>query len=516
MNTMIPFSVSTLMPFLPMLIISLTVMVVMIAIALRRSNFMAATLSVVGLNTALLVLILQFMNNQAMTQHKSAVVAFLTPSAGLLSSLFIVDGFAQVNMLIILVSALACFTLAYAYIEGYKGHKEELYILMLIATLGAMLMVCSDHFASFFISLELLSVPMYGMLAYTYIRGQSLEAGLKYLVLSATASATMLMGMALVYAYTGTLAFHSITEIIFAQLPHGIATPLIVVGSALIVFGVAFKLSAVPFHTWTPDVYQGAPAPVATFLASVGKVAMLALGLRFLITTGVLAIPAIHTLITVIAVLSMIVGNLLALRQTNIKRMLGYSSIGHLGYVLAIIATTQLGTGILADTFTTLYMAVYAFTTIGAFGAVTLMSSPFKYSKGENTGEADDISHYRGLFWHRPVLTAVLTVMMLSLAGIPLTAGFISKFFAILATVRAGSWLLAAAIILGSAISLYYYLHFMLNLFKRPQDNQTHDAVNHWGFQAGGIMVILVSLSVLAFGIFPDYLIALTSYAKIQ
>lgn len=511
MNTMIPFTTTALMPFLPMLIISLTVMAVMIAIAVRRSNFIAGTISVVGLNAALLVLILQFMNNQAKTMNQPAVVDFLTPSAGLLSSLFIVDGYAQVNMLIVLISALACFTLAYAYIEGYKDHKEEIYLLMLIATLGAMLMVCSDHFASFFISLELLSVPMYGMLAYTYIRGQSLEAGLKYLVLSATASATMLMGMALVYAYTGTLAFHTIADITFSQLQQGINTPLLILGSALIVFGVAFKLSAVPFHTWTPDVYQGAPAPVATFLASVGKVAMLALGLRFLITTGVLAIPAIHSVITVIAVLSMIVGNLLALRQTNIKRMLGYSSIGHLGYVLAIIATTQVGTGILVDSFTTLYMAVYAFTTIGAFGAVTLMSSPYK-----NTGEADYIHHYRGLFWHRPVLTAVLTVMMLSLAGIPLTAGFISKFFAVLATVKAGSWLLAAAIILGSAISLYYYLHFMLNLFKRPQENQTHDAVNHWGFQAGGIMVILVSLAVLAFGILPDFLIALTSYAKIQ
>lgn len=511
MNTMIPFTSSMLMPFLPMLIISLTVMAVMIAIAVRRSNFVAGTISVVGLNASLLVLILQFMNNQALTEKKPALVEFLTPSAGLISSLFIVDGFAQVNMLIILVSALACFTLAYAYIEGYNDHKEEIYLLMLIATLGAMLMACSDHFASFFVSLELLSVPMYGMLAYTYIRGQSLEAGLKYLVLSATASATMLMGMALVYAYTGTLAFHNIAEITFTQLQQGISSPLVIIGSALIVFGVAFKLSAVPFHTWTPDVYQGAPAPVATFLASVGKVAMLALGLRFLITTGVLALPAIHSVITVVAILSMIIGNLLALRQTNIKRMLGYSSIGHLGYVLAIVATTQVGTGILVDSFSTLYMAVYAFTTIGAFGAVTLMSSPYKH-----TGEADNIAHYRGLFWHRPVLTAVLTVMMLSLAGIPLTAGFISKFFAVLATVKAGSWMLAGAIILGSAISLYYYLHFMLNLFHRPLEDKPHDAVNHWGFQAGGIMVILVTLAVLAFGILPDFLIALTSYAKIQ
>lgn len=494
-NAMMPFSSSMLMPFLPMAVISVTVLAVMIAIAVKRSNFVAGTLSVVGLNAALGLLIAQMMG-------------FFAPTTGYVSSMFVVDGFAQFNMVIVLVSALACFTLAYGYIEGFNDNKEELYLLMLTATLGAMLMVCSDHLAAFFVSLELLSVPMYGMLAYTFGRSQSLESGLKYLVLSATASATMLMGMALIYAYTGTLSFHQINMSVFMNMQRGLSQPLLIVGAAMVVFGIAFKLSAVPFHTWTPDVYQGAPAPVATFLASVGKVAMLALGLRFLLTTATLAIPAIKEVIIVIAVLSMIVGNLLALRQKNIKRMLGYSSIAHLGYVMAIIASVERQ----SDVFASMYMAVYAFTTIGAFGVVTLMSSPYN-----RAGEADQIEHYRGLFWQRPVLTAVLTVMLLSLAGIPLTAGFISKAFAaVLATVNAQRWGLTAAIIIGSAISLYYYLHLMVMLFKRPQENKTFDAVNHWGVQAGGIMVLLVSLAVLYFGIFPDFLLKMMGYAKIH
>lgn len=493
MNPLIPLQSNMLMPFLPMLVLSLTVIAVMIAIAIRRSNFVAGTISVVGLNIALFVLIAQ-------------MFGYFSPAQGFVSSLFIVDSFAQFNLFIVLISALACFTLGYGYIEGYQDNKEELYLLMLIATLGGMLMVCSDHLASFFVSLELLSIPMYGMLAYTYARDKSLESGLKYLVLSATASTTILMGMAMIYAFTGTLSFRALGMGISQGYAHVITEPLIVVGTALMVFGIAFKLSAVPFHTWTPDVYQGAPAPVATFLATVSKVAMLALGLRFLITSATLAIPAIDSIIVIIATLSMLVGNVLALRQRNIKRMLAYSSIAHIGYVLAIISSVkQESVG-----FASLYMAVYAFTSIGAFGAVTIMSSPFK-----RHGEAESIKNYRGIFWQRPVLTAVLTVMLLSLAGIPLTAGFISKFFAIFATVSAQSWWLAAMIIIGSAISLYYYLNFMVIMFKRPQEIKEHDAENHWGIKAGGIMVMLVSLAVLYFGIFPDWLSKVITLVRI-
>ncbi|WP_394261494.1 NADH-quinone oxidoreductase subunit NuoN [Moraxella boevrei] len=491
MNSVI-FDSQTLMALAPMLILGLTVVVVMIAIAVKRSNMVAGTLSVIGLNVAMLTLIAQLLG--------------YLPSSEAVSTLFMLDGFAKFNMLMVLLSALACFTLAYGYIEGYTDSKEELYLLMLIATLGGMFMVASDHLASFFISLELLSIPMYGMLAYTFNRSKSLEAGLKYLVLSATASATMLMGMALIYAYTGTLSFRQIGIGLFGLLQSGESPALLVVGASMVLFGIAFKLSAVPFHTWTPDVYQGAPAPVATFLGSVAKVAMLALAVRFLATTASALTPAIVSVLFVIAILSMIIGNLLALRQTNVKRMLSYSSIAHLGYVLAIIASMKEQSGGLAS----LYMAVYALTTVGAFGVITIMSSPY-----QNHGEAEHIENYRGMFWQRPILTAVMTVMLLSLAGVPLTAGFISKFFAVFATVQVQQWWLAGAIIVGSAISLYYYLHFMLIMFKRPQQQKSFDAVNHWGIQAGGIMVLLVTALILFLGIFPSSLYKIVEFAYI-
>ena len=484
-----------LAPFAPIFAVVLTVLVVMMAIAFKRSHFVTGTLTVIGLNIGLGILLAQMLGFWDIS---------LTPDAMQLAAqqLFVVDNFAQFNMVVILIAALACCTLSYAYLDTLKDNKDELYLLMLLSTIGALLMVCAQHMASFFMSLELLSVPLYGMLAYTFMRSQSLESGLKYLVLSATASATLLMGMALIYADLGTLHFRGIAQI----LPQAFGSPLVILGAALMVFAVAFKLSAAPFHTWTPDVYEGAPAPVATFLASVSKVAMMGLAIRFLTGSAILALPSVQMLIMVIATLSILIGNLLAIRQTNLKRLLGYSSIAHMGYVLIVLLSVGPG----AQSVSSLYMAIYAMTSIGAFGVVTLMSSPYQV-----TGEADELVHYQGLFWRRPVLTAVMTIMMLSLAGIPLTAGFISKFFAVVAAVQGGQWFLTAMIIVGSAIGLFYYLRVMLTLFKRPKLNIEYDATWHWGVRAGGLMVIGVTLLVLYFGIFPNTLLVWSDLARI-
>src|SRR5699024_11127917 len=462
-----------LMPYAPIIAVVLTVLVVMIAITIKRSHMVIGTISVVGLNIALFALLGQM----------AGIIdsGTLVPTA---EQLFVIGNFAQFNMVVILICALACFTLSYAYLADLDDHKEELYLLMLLSTVGALLMVSAQHLASFFMSLEMLSIPLYGMLAYTYMRKRSLESGLKYLVLSATASATLLMGMAFIYAEVGSLAFKPISM----TLVDLFESPLLIVGTAMMMFGIAFKLSAAPFHIWTPDVYEGAPAPVATYLASVTKVAMMALAVRFLIDTSLLALPSVQMLLMVMATLSILVGNLLAVRQTSLKRLLGYSSIAHMGYVLIVIVSI----GSAADSISSMYMAIYAFTSIGAFGVVTLMSSPYRLA-----GEADELTHYQGLFWRRPVLTAVMTIMMLSLAGIPLTAGFITKLFAILAAVQGTNWFLAGMIILGSAIGLFYYLRVMLTLFKRPKQFIEFDVSKQWGLRTGGIMVIAVTAIIL-------------------
>lgn len=491
MNELTMNDLMGLLPYAPIFAVVITVLAVMIAITIKRSHFITGTITVIGLNIALFTLLGQMAGIVESGQQ------VLSPD-----HLFVIDNFAQFNMVVILVSALACCTLSYAYLAKFKDNKDELYLLILLSTVGALLMVCAQHMASFFISLELLSVPIYGLLSYTFLRGRSLESGLKYLVLSAAASATLLMGMAFIYAQVGSLAFKPISLV----LGEFFESPLLILGAAMMMFGIAFKLSAAPFHMWTPDVYEGAPAPIATYLASVSKVAMMALAVRFLIDTALLALPSVQMLIIVMATMSILVGNLLAIRQTNLKRLLGYSSIAHMGYVLIVIVSI----GAAADSISSMYMAVYAFTSIGAFGVVTLMSSPYR-----STRDAGELIHYQGLFWRRPILTAVMTIMMLSLAGIPLTAGFITKLFAILAAVQGTNWFLAAMIVLGSAIGLFYYLRVMLTLFKRPQAFIDFDVSGQWGIRTGGIMVIVMTAIIIFFGILPNSLIEWASLARV-
>lgn len=486
MNFTISFS--ELMPLAPVMIVALTAIVVMILVAIKRNHNLIATASVVGLNLAAAYILITMFGG-----------AFVPTNV---MGMFMIDPFSMLYQLVIIVAALACCTLSHAYIESYKDNREELYILMLCSVAGAMLMVSSSHYASFFISLELMSIPIYGLLAYTHQRSQSLEAGIKYLVLSATASAMLLMGMAYIYAYTGSLSFYDNVQ----ALMQAIQQPMVILGLGLIIFAVAFKLSLAPFHKWTPDVYAGAPAPIATFLATAAKVATIGLFVRYLLTSGAILVESIVTIITIIAVLSILVGNFLAVRQVNLKRILGYSSIAHFGYLLI---------GLVSMTFASLgsvsvYVITYVLTTIGAFGAVALMSSPYN-----NTDEAESLADYRGLFWRRPVLTATLTVMMLSLAGIPLTAGFIGKFLIVMAAVTTQHWFLAAMIVIGSGIGLYYYLRVMVVMYMTPPDTPRIDADKHWGQKVGGLMVLASALAVLVIGVYPDPIIKLALQAEI-
>jgi len=486
MNFTISFS--ELMPLAPVMIVALTAIVVMLLTAIKRNHNLIATTSVVGLNLAAIFIA------YTMFSGKFAPVNVM--------DMFMVDPFTMLYQFLILIAALACCTLSHAYIESYKDNREELYILLLSSVAGAMLLVASSHYAAFFISLELMSIPVYGMLAYTYQRSQSLEAGIKYLVLSATASAMLLMGMAYIYAYTGSLSFYDSVQ----ALMTAIKQPMVLLGLGLVVFAVAFKLSLAPFHKWTPDVYAGAPAPMATFLATAAKVATIGLFVRYLLTSGAILVESLVTVLTVIAVLSILVGNLLAVRQVNLKRILGYSSIAHFGYLLiALISMTYASLGSV-----TVYVITYVLTTIGAFGAVALMSSPYN-----NVDEAQSLADYRGLFWRRPVLTATLTVMMLSLAGIPLTAGFIGKFLVVMAAVTTQHWFLAAMIVVGSGIGLYYYLRVMVVMYMTPPDVPRIDADAHWGSKVGGIMVLGAALLVLLLGIYPDPMINLALKSEI-
>jgi len=478
------FTTDQWIALLPIILTAATSVFVMLAIAVKRNHWWNATFCVAGLNVALMSVV---------------AATYVVPQT--VTPLLVVDSFALFYYALMLVLTLATATLSHAYLEGYRGHKEEHYVLLAVAALGALVLASSTHFASFFLGLEILSVPLYGMAAYLYKDARSLEAGVKYLILSAAASAFLLFGMALVYSQTGTLAFAEMA----ARLTQtaGFGNTYLLTGGAMILVAVGFKLSLVPFHLWTPDVYEGAPAPVGAFLATVSKTAVFVVLLRWFVQGRGHEFTPLVDALAAIAFVSIIAGNVLALMQSNIKRLLAYSSIAHLGYLLvALIASGEFAVEAVG-----VYLITYSVTVLGAFGVVALMSSP----RGER--DADNLYDYRGLFWRRPLLVAILTPMMLSLAGIPITAGFIGKFYVIAAGIDARLWWLIGAVVLGSAIGLYYYLRVVVTMFMADPERLKFDAPLDWAQQVGGVMVLLLTLLMFGLGIYPEPVIGLIRLA---
>ena len=474
-----------LIALLPLLIVGLTVVVVMLSIAWRRNHFLNATLSVLGLNAALVSLWFVGQNG-AMD---------VTP-------LIRVDGYSMLYTGLVLLASLATCTFAYPWLEGYKDHKKEFYLLVLIAALGGILLAGANHLASLFLGIELISLPLFGLVGYAFRQKRSLEASIKYTILSAAASSFLLFGMALVYANSGNLSFLALGKSLADNALH---EPLLLAGLGLMIVGLGFKLSLVPFHLWTPDVYQGAPAPVSTFLATASKIAIFGVVMRLFLYMPVGDSEAVRVVLGLIAFASIIFGNLMALSQTNIKRLLGYSSISHLGYLL--VALIALQSGEMSMEAVGVYLAGYLFSSLGAFGVVSLMSSPYRGP------DADSLFSYRGLFWHRPILSAVMTVMMLSLAGIPMTLGFIGKFYVLAVGVHAHLWWLVAAVVIGSAIGLYYYLRVAVSLYLSAPEQLNRDAPSNWQYSAGGIVVLISALLVLVLGVWPQPLISIVQLA---
>lgn len=471
--------------FLPMMMVALGIVVLMLCIALKRSYRLSFGMAF----GTLFVAWVGSLSSLFGTGYNQA------------TKLFVFDGFAWFYQSLVLFCAMFCTLLAYRYFKQFEDNKEELFLLILSSTLGGLTLSSAAHFASFFIGLELLSVPMYGMLGYTFFKKNSLEAAMKYLILSATASATLLMGMAFVFVATGTLSFAAIANLM--MVPQ--LNVLLILGTVMMLAAIGFKLSLAPFHAWAGDVYQGANPAVAAFLASASKVAVVAVGVRFLVQTTVPLMVSVDAVLVTLVLLSVLVGNLLALYQTSIKRLMAFSSVAHMGYILMMV----LSQGSAADTMVSGYVFVYALTALGVFGVVSIMSG------GVNSEDADNIAYYQGLFWRRPLLSAVMTVMLLSMAGIPLTAGFMTKMQVMMAVVEGGRFGLAALLVLGSAIGLYYYLKTILIMYKRPVKLVMYDAPNHWRTGLTGLLMLAMAAVVVFFGILPSGLFDLAAHALI-
>jgi len=408
----------------------------------------------------------------------------LNPSeASTFGGMFVADTFTAILNLIVLATAFLSILLSTDYLRATGTAHGEYYTLVLVSAAGAMFMAGANDLLVVFIALELLSIPLYVLAAFRVTRkGQaddsllkSEEGGMKYLILGAFASAFFVYGAALIYGASGTTnlnqLFNSVPRILADESSS--ARVLLLLGTALVFVGLGFKVAAVPFHMWTPDVYEGAPTPITAFMSVAAKVGGFASLLRIMIvglsgfSLAVGQPAAWQNAVQVVAALTLIIGNVVALSQTNLKRMLAYSSIAHAGYILMAVAAVGsapavgFGVGNAAAQGALVYLVGYMFTNLGAFAIVMTLE------KADGSGtNLEDIS---GLYNSRPVLALAMAIFMLSLIGVPLTSGFMGKWLVFGATVQAGLIPLAVIGVLTSVISAFYYMRVVVNMFLKTE-----------------------------------------------
>lgn len=406
---------------------------------------------------------------------------------------YIVDHLSIFFICIFTLSSALTILLSFEYNER-KGIKAgEYYALILLCTVGMIILASSTDMIMIFLGIEIVSICLYVLAGFRRDDPVSNEAALKYFLLGAFATGFLLYGMALIYGSTGSTNLFKIAGFIKTEGTQ--SNPLILMGIVFLVIGFGFKVAAVPFHMWAPDVYHGSPTPVTAFMAVGPKAAAFAAFFRVFAE----AIPDMslswEILLCIIAVLSMFVGNLGAIMQTNIKRMLAFSSISHAGYLLiAVIAKSSLaGSGLL------FYMLAYAFTTFGAFGIVILL--------GKKEKENLELENYSGLAYKHPILALSMTVFLLSLGGLPPFAGFVAKFYIFSAAIEEGFVTLVVIAVLNSAISFYYYLKVVVFMYMKEPNSEFQISLTPMTL----FVVIVGIIGTVELGIFPDPIIALTN-----
>ena len=422
------------------------------------------------------------------------------------SNMFVDDLMADLLKLFLYMTVIVVMFYSRGYIiDREVMNKGEYYVLTLFATLGMMVMISANHFLTIYIGLELLSLSLYAMVAMNRDSVTSAEAAMKYFVLGALASGLLLYGMSMIYGATGTLEITGIAERLYSG---DVNKSVLVFGLVFLVSGLAFKLGVVPFHMWIPDVYHGAPTSVTLLIGSAPKIAAFAIVMRLLVNGLITMAQDWQVMLIILSVLSMAIGNLAAIAQTNLKRMLAYSTISHMGFMLLGV-TTGVVSGdaryaLNAYSSSMFYVISYVMMTLGAFGMILLMS---------RAGfEADNLEDFKGLNKRSPWFAGVMLMLMFSLAGVPFFIGFFAKFSVLQAVVAAGYMWLAIVAVLFSLIGAFYYLRVVkLMYFDAPSDEQPITATLD--------MRILISangLAVAFLGIFPQVIMSLCAYALLR
>nr|WP_325261051.1 NADH-quinone oxidoreductase subunit NuoN [uncultured Rhizobium sp.] len=384
-----------------------------------------------------------------------AMLVFMTGDGQAFGGAFVSDTFARFMKILALIGSITAMVMSMGQAKALELDKFEFPVLLVLATLGMMVLISANDLLAFYLGLELMSLALYVVAAFSRDNLRSTEAGLKYFVLGALSSGMMLYGMSLVYGFTGNTGFDEIATVLSSE-ERGLG---LIFGMVFILAGACFKISAVPFHMWTPDVYEGAPTPVTAFFASAPKVAAMAILVRVVSEAFLPILSDWRQIIVFVAIASMLLGSFAAIGQKNIKRLMAYSSIGHMGYALVgLSAGTETGvSGVV------LYMTIYMVMTLGTFACIMAM-------RREDGTYVETVEDLAGLSSTKPFMALVLTALMFSMAGIPPLAGFFAKYFVFVAAIEAKLYALAIIGVLSSVVGAYYYLRIVkLMWFDEPK-----------------------------------------------
>jgi NADH-quinone oxidoreductase subunit N len=471
----IQLSMQDLTATAPLVIVAVAVLAVLLVDALvRRSAVLVYWLTIAGFAGAF-----------------AFACAGLQPVGTAYSGMISTGGFANFFAALFSAAGLLAMLISHGYLSKEGLPPGEYSALLLLSAMGMMLMAAAMDLVIFFLGLELMSVCFYVLAGLARRRATSNEAALKYFLLGAFATGFLLYGIALLYGATGTT---QIDRIVSGAGAH-VQSPMFLIGLALLLVGLAFKVAAVPFHMWAPDVYEGAPTPISGFMSTGGKAAAFSVFLLIFAPRLINVVGELRTVLAALAALSMVVGNVVAVSQSNVKRMLAYSSVAHAGYIL---------TGILAGNATgangvAFYLAAYTVMNLGAFGVVAMLES----TEGKNL----TFEEYSGLGARQPAVALLMTVFMFSLAGVPPFAGFFGKYYVFAGAVEGGFTWLAILGVLMSVVSAYYYLRLVVMMYFKEQAGGQPVAVPPLAY--AGLLLSAVALLVL--GLYPSALLNLTT-----
>lgn len=490
---------------LPIIILGLIIVILLLSIIVKRNYLFCTTISIVGL-VILLFLTIFF------KQIKSTDI---------IGILFLVDNHSKLyTVLIIIVGLISCI-FSSLWLKDFVQNKEEFYILIIIAILGCIVLINSNHMGSLIIGIELMSLSICGMICYDLVNNKhSLESAIKYSVLSSIASAFLLFGISLIYFELGQLNFINIIKKIFYE--KNITNNLLWSGIGMIIIGLSIKLSIAPFHLWSPDVDQGSKFSVIIINTTSKIVIFFTLLKIFIFLLPILHKKniAINIILNIFALSSIFIGNLMAITSNNLKRILSYSSIAHFGYlIIALVVLLKIKNSNFYSVINSfnIYLFSYLINSLCVFGILNSINYDKKFFI--KVKENNSIELYRGLFWKKPTLSILLTISILSMSGIPITIGFISKFFLFSLAIEENLFYLIISMFIGTIISYYYYLRLIVNIYLRPKKyNLIHAYLNDKFFKKPflknininfcNLILLILILNILVLGVYPQPLIS--------